>query len=558
MLVELSIANFAVIERTSISFGEGLNVLTGETGAGKSVVLHALEFILGRRAATHALRSGAESLEVSALFDLAAVPSEVIAALPDIATMNLPEDTDLLLSRTLTASGKNKVHINGRLGTVGLLEEIAGKLINICGQNQQMKLLDPGYHLALLDGYGDHGEILARYRDRFAAWTAARGALRGAEIRARTDAVRQAELEEIVRELSPLGLHPGLRADLEAEVRKQSHAESIIAGGQAIATMCSEEGGVVDQIGRIGAELQRVAQFDPELEELSRRFHGLRAELLEFEHDLAAHIRRVDVDERALELTRERLAEVARLERKYRTTDAGLVELLRDAEGKLGPGEVISVEKLEAEVERTKMGVEEVGRELSRSRERAAVRLAKDVRGELKEVAMEGASIEVRLTTEAEAGPTGLERVEIVIATNPGEPFKPLKLIASGGELSRLTLVLKKVLRDRSGVNILVFDEVDTGISGSVARAVGEKLRALSKDSQVLCITHLPQVASLADTHFLVTKTSGKRATSRIERIEDSKVVDEIARMLAGYNISSAARESARELLASKTTVLRT
>jgi DNA repair protein RecN (Recombination protein N) len=555
MLVELSISNFAVVERGSISFGEGLNVLTGETGAGKSVVLHALEFILGRRAATHAIRTGADSLEVSALFDLSQVPGDVVAALPDIAKGNFPADTELLLSRTLTAAGKNKVHINGRLGTVGLLEEIAGRLINICGQNQQLKLLDPSYHVSLLDGYAGHGELLGRYRERYAVWREATAALRGAEVRARTDAARQAELEELVRELSPLSLRPGLRSELEAEVKKQSHAENIIAGGQAIAEMCGAEGGALDHLARIAAELQRIAPFDVEIDDFNRRFQAIRTEFVEFEHDLSAHIRRVDVDEQALELTRGRLAEIARLERKYRTNDAGLSDLLRDAVEKLGPSETVSIERLEAAVAEARTGLFDVGRELTRSREKAAAKLAKDVRSELREVAMEGATLEVRLAAETEASPLGLERAEILIATNPGEPVKPLKLIASGGELSRLTLVLKKVLRDRSGVNILVFDEVDTGISGSVARAVGEKLKALSRDSQVLCITHLPQVASLADAHFLVTKSSGKRAVSRIERLEDSAVVDEIARMLAGYDISTAARESARELLASKTTV---
>jgi DNA repair protein RecN (Recombination protein N) len=561
MLVELSVHNFAIIEEAAVSFRPGLNVLSGETGAGKSVVLHALEFILGRRAATHAIRAGAEALEVSALFDLSAVPSEIVAALPDVARAGYPENPELLLSRTLTAAGKNKVHINGRLGTVGLLEEIAGRLINICGQNQQMRLLDPAYHLTLLDGYAGHGELVARYQTAHERWIAARDAVRGAEVRLQSDAERQARLEEIVRELSPLGLRPGLRSDLEAEVKRQSNAENIIAGGQTIAHLCSDEGGALDTLNRIGVEVQRLAVFDPDLDELSRRFHGIRAELSEFENDLGAHMRKVDIDERALELTRERLAEVARLERKYRTHDAGLEAMLKEAEAHLAPAEGVSVERLEAELAMALGAVEGVGRELTRSRERAAAKLARDVGGELAEVAMAGASIKVALHPEEIPGAGGLERAEIIIATNPGEPHKPLKLIASGGELSRLTLILKKVLRDRSGVNILVFDEVDTGISGSVARAVGEKLRELSRDSQVLCITHLPQVASLADAHFLVTKSApagkggAKRAISRVRLLEDGERVDEIARMLAGYDISAAAKESARELLASKTPV---
>jgi len=563
MLVELSVHNFAIIEQSAVSLRTGLNVLSGETGAGKSVALHALEFILGRRAATHAIRAGAESLEVSALFDLSAVPAEIVAALPDVARAGYPENAELLLSRTLTAAGKNKVHINGRLGTVGLLEEIAGRLINICGQNQQMRLLDPGYHVALLDGYAGHVELMARYRVAYERWIAARDAVRGAELRLRSDAERQSRLEEIVRDLAPLGLRAGLRGELEAEVKRQSNAENIIAGGQTIAHLCGEEGGALDILNRIGVETQRIAAFDPDLDDLARRFHGIRAELSEFEHDLGAHIRKIDIDEHALERTRERLAEVARLERKYRTSDAGLEAMLREAEAHLAPAEGGSVERLEAEAAAALGAFEGAGRELSRSRERAAVKLARDVGAELGEVAMAGASIKVALTPEEVPGPAGLERAEITIATNAGEPHKPLKLIASGGELSRLTLILKKVLRDRSGVNILVFDEVDTGISGSVARAVGEKLRELSKDSQVVCITHLPQVASLADAHFLVTKSSpsargaSKRAVSRVRLLEDGERVDEIARMLAGYDISAAARESARELLASKTPVVK-
>jgi DNA repair protein RecN (Recombination protein N) len=546
MLSELTITNFAIIERQSLSFHANFNVISGETGAGKSIILNALEFILGGKGSTSLIRSGADQMEVQALFDLTQIAPEIRADLPDI----VGEDDELVVSRTQPREGRGKVLINGRLGTVSLLEEIVRKLVNICSQHHQTKLLDPKYHVELLDGFAENGELLDKARQSYNAWYQAKQNLAALLKDESQGAERREELRVVVEELEAISnLGAGLRQRLESDIKRIGNSERLSQAGQRALHLISREDGLVSTLKEISGALSDMRRLDPGTSALVADFESARESLSESELSISRYVDSLDLDSSELERLREELSELARLERKYRLDDAGLSERLvkaKDELSRLGGG--VSSAKLEREVGTLEADVKRYGAELRRVREAAAKKLIDGVKRDLAELAMIGAAIDVRFTP-CEPTPIGTDKVEFLISTNKGEPFAPLGKIASGGELSRVMLVLKKILREQSGVNVLIFDEVDTGISGGVARSVGRMLKDISERSQVLCITHLPQVASLSDKHFLVQKEVGERALTVVKALNESEKVDEIARMLAGFKITDASRASARELI---------
>jgi DNA repair protein RecN (Recombination protein N) len=547
MLRDLHIRNVAIIEEQTISFGEGLNVISGETGSGKSIILSAIEFLLGGKPKNHLIRTGAEELEIQANFDLSALSESVRADLPDLA-----QGDELSLSRTFNRAGRGKVFMNGKLATVTLLTEVASKLINICGQNQHIRLLEPRYHLSLVDGFGAFKEELELYERLYREWKTLDEELKAREARIEKNALRQAELEFIAEELRNAQLVPGLREQLESQVKRLSRSEGAVGSARQVLDTIQAEGGLSDQMSSAWARVQELMKLDSEFEKSASGLKNARLELEAFEADLEKYSAGVEVDPETLEALRERLAEVARLERKYRTNDAGLLELFVRTEKELIELESDEgTEKLRAQVGEMLIAARTAADHITANRLKAGKRLAKEVEKELGELNMAGARLELRLE-KGELGPNGQDRGEIYLSTNKGEPPLELRRIASGGELSRIMLVLKKILKDRSGVNILVFDEVDSGVSGGVARAVGQKLKSLAQHSQVVCITHLAQVASLADVHFLVGKKTGKRTISVVKELSKEERVEEVARMLAGYEITAATRESARELVSSK------
>jgi DNA repair protein RecN (Recombination protein N) len=546
-LYDLHIQNVAIIEEQTVSFGPGLNVISGETGSGKSIILSAIEFLLGGKPKNHLIRAGSDELEIQASFDLRALPDSVRKELPDLAQVD-----ELALSRTYNTAGRGKVFMNGKLITVALLGEVTSKLVNICGQNQHIRLLDPRYHVELVDGFGGYTAFVERYSQLYKEWKKNDQELREREARIERNALRQAELEFIAEELRAANLVSGLREQLESEVKRLSRGEGVISSARQLLDAVRSDGGLSDQMSSVAGKLQDLVKVDPDVETIAESFRAARLELEAFESNLERYSEGVEVDPETLEVLRERLADVARLERKYRTNDQGLLELLEKTEKELS--ELSSDEgtaKLQARVAELLKSTEKAADELTEQRIKAGKRLAREVEKELSELNMIGAKLELRLER-GELGPLGRDNGEIYLSTNKGEPLLELRRIASGGELSRIMLVLKKILKDRSGVNILVFDEVDSGVSGGVARAVGQKLKQLAQHSQVICITHLAQVASLADRHYLVGKKVGKRTVSVVRELSKEERIEEIARMLAGYEVTAAARESARELVSSK------
>jgi DNA repair protein RecN (Recombination protein N) len=545
MLVELKIANFAIIEEQSVHFGPGLNVLSGETGAGKSIILSALELILGGRPRPHAVRHGADSLEVEALFDLTRVHERTVAELPDCA-----RGDELSIVRSVSASGRGRVYINGRIGTVALLEEIVSRLVNICGQSHHVRLLDPGYHLALLDSFAGNEDLVSEYGRAFGEYRALLERVQSREEDQRRLRARREDLLLTIKELSAVELTEGIRQSLEERVVRLANAERLLAGVQSAGEALTDDQGALNSLRSAIHQLSELGRLDPMLAPIIEQLSSCQVLIREGVRDIDSYAGSLEVDQQQLEQLREQLAEVARLERKYRTNDGGLVALLKEANEELLSLEDESrIELLQEKLRHSHAESQRLAQQLSARRNEAGKELASRIEQELVEVNMKGARLVVELSHLAELAASGSERGEFLLASNRGEALRPLRQIASGGELSRILLVCKKVLRDRSGVNVLVFDEVDTGISGSVARAVGLKLKALAQDSQVLCITHLPQVASLADTHLLVTKIEADRTRSVVRTLSREERITEIARMLAGAEITAAARESARELL---------
>ena len=549
MLTELTITNFAIIERQSVTFHGGFNVISGETGAGKSIILNALEFILGGKGSPSFIRSGTDHLEVQALFDLTVLPHAVRQELPDI----VGEDDELVVSRLLPREGRGKVLINGRLGTVALLEEIVRKLVNICSQHHQTKLLDSKYHLDLLDGFCDKPELVERMRKAHREWADAKSELTRVKEAFEQGAARREDLEHTRAELENLpNLRPGRRKELEGEIKRIGNFERLVALGQKLEDLLLGEEGIGIRLKEISAAMTEMSRLDPSIGSTQEDFENAKRALNHSEIAISRYVGSLEVDASTLETLREELSEMARLERKYRVDDAGLCALKERVKRELsqlfgGQG----FRELELTVGRLHDIAMTLGRELRKVRQKGAEELCKAVSGDLKELNMRDASLKVQFT-DIEPSSLGIEKTEFLISSNKGEPHGALIQIASGGELSRVMLVLKKLLRERSGINVLIFDEVDAGVSGGVARSVGLMLKEISKQSQVVCITHLPQVASLSDRHILVNKEVGERAVTVVRVLSEEEKVDEIARMLAGYKITETSRASARELISGR------
>jgi DNA repair protein RecN (Recombination protein N) len=549
MLTELTITNFAIIERQSVTFHGGFNVISGETGAGKSIILNALEFILGGKGSPSLIRSGADHLEVQALFDLTVLPQAVRQELPEI----VGEGDELVVSRLLPREGRGKVLINGRLGTVALLEEIVRKLVNICSQHHQTKLLDAKYHLDLLDGFCDKPELVEKMKKAHRDWADAKSELTRVKEAFEQGAARREDLEHTSAELENLSnLKPGRRKELEGEIKRIGNFERLVTLGQKLEDLLSGEEGVGIRLKEISAAMTEMSRLDPSIGATQEDFENAKRALNHSEIAIARYVGSLEVDASTLETLREELSEIARLERKYRVDDAGLCALKERVKrelSQLSGGE--GFRELERTVARLHDVAVTIGKELRKVRQKGAEELCKAVSVDLKELNMRDASLKVQFT-DIEPSSLGIDKTEFLISSNKGEPHGALIQIASGGELSRVMLVLKKLLRERSGVNVLIFDEVDAGVSGGVARSVGLMLKEISKQSQVVCITHLPQVASLSDRHILVNKEVGERAVTVVRVLSEEEKVDEIARMLAGYKITETSRASARELISGR------
>jgi DNA repair protein RecN (Recombination protein N) len=548
VLLELRVENLLLIERAELALAPGLNVLTGETGAGKTVLAHALDLLLGGRARAGIVRPGASEAYVEGVFEL---PEALRGELGE----RLPADAEeVVLARRVSAEGRTRAYLCGRSAAVGDLREVAAALLSFYGQHEHRKLMLASAQLEMLDGFcgADH---LAR-RGAFGATHARVRELERAleELRERAGA-RERELDLLAFELAEIeAADPSEDEDAElvAARDRMRHLEALRAAalGAAQAAEPDEGEGAVALLAAGGAGLDSVDGVDGALDALAERWRSLSYEAADLAGELRRYAEGLEGDPAALEAAEERLAVLDRLKRKHGgTIDAVLAhaERCRERRDELEGAEV-ALERGSAELEEARAELERAASELRAARTDAAPRLAAAVRERLAELAMQGASFDIALE-EREPGPSGADTVEFLIAPNPGVPAAPLREIASGGELSRVMLALLGVAHGGADAT-LVFDEVDAGVGGHTARAVGAQLLALAEGRQIVCITHLPQIASLAARHFCIEKdTDAEPARTTVRELGSSEVVGELVRMLGADADDAGARRHARELL---------
>ncbi len=561
MLHELRVENLLLMERAELRLVPGLNMLTGETGAGKTLLAHALDLLLGGRARRGIVRPGAEEAYVEGVFS---VP-------PALAGSDrLPTGAEeIVLARRVWPDGRTRAYVCGRSATVADLQELGSGLLSFYGQHEHRKLMLSTAQLDLLDAYCGTGALELRTQLR-AAYETARGAERRAAELSELAGARERELDLVRFELDEIDAAAPSeeeQAQLEAERERLRHLEALQAAAAAGAEAIAPEagGGVGEVLALAAQQLEHAAGIDPVLGALSERVQALRYEAEDVGGELRGYLLGLSGDSgdnaaagSRLEDVEERLALLARLERKHGGT---IAEVMAHAERCRARREELehadqALEESEGVLQAARTALDGLAARLGRERGRAAPELARAVRERLAELAMPDAAFEIELTPRSDGcGPRGGDAIEMLIAPNAGGTLGPLREVASGGELSRVMLALLSVAQGEAAPAgdsraLLVFDEIDAGIGGHTARAVGEHLRALSEGRQVLCITHLPQVAALADRHFTIVKNASiKPATTTVTTLDGDEVVGELVRMLGGDRGDSAAGEHARELL---------
>ncbi len=558
MLRELRIENLLLIEKAELRLGEGLNSITGETGAGKTVLAHSLDLLMGGKARPQIVRPGAKEAWVEGVFDL---PPRLLQE-PEMAELaeRFPEEaSEIVLGRRVSANGRTSAFVAGRAASAADLKLLGGRLAAFYGQHEHRKLAISSAQMEVLDGFAgaDHLELRRRYREAHAECTRL-----GAELAAlrEHDGSRERDLDLYRYELSEIeAVAPDAveEAELLAKRERLRHAEGLreAAAGARLSTVGAEEdgGGAVSALAQAEALLQGVSGVDTGLDAISERLSGLAMELGDIASELRNYLDGIDADPGRLAAVEERLDAIDRLKRKHGGNVESVLAHAERCRAEIGRLENVEGRGAEAEVALAEAEArrEELGRGLSKGRADATRPLQKRVAEELERLAMPGATLEVILEPHPDGfGPSGREAVELRLSPNPGIEPAPLRDAASGGELSRVMLALTGLGRG-AGAATLVFDEIDAGIGGNTARVVGERLRDLAAGRQVVCITHLPQVASLAATHFRLEKdVVGGRATATVERLDGEGVVAEIRRMLGGESSDEAATRHARELLA--------
>lgn len=563
MLRELRIKDYALIEELSIRFGQGLNVLTGSTGAGKSIIVGAIGLLLGERAERTQIRSGAASARVEGLFELAA-GERINELLPQLGVET--EDGELILSREIFPQGSGHCYANGRLVTLFTLRRIGDLLVDLHGPHQHQSLLRRDSHLDLLDGFGGLWPLRKRTES---AYKTLKEEINQRErlIKAEEEAEEKRELYSFqLREIERVNPQPGEEEKLEEERRVLEHAETLRGSiSAAIDLLYQASGSALENIQLTERELEKAAKIDHKLEKLIEELRETSIKVAEYHHFLTSHLGRIESNPQRLEEVTERLLTLKGLQKRF----GGSIEAVLQYKTKLKEA-LGAAEDLESALRTSGRRISQLKGDysslcllLSRKRKKAAERLEKRIEGELTPLGMEKVRFEVRLTpSEAVDGliemegkryagtERGMEGAEFYISPNPGEELKPLTKIASLGEASRIMLALKAILAKADQIPVLVFDEIDVGIGGEVAHQVGERMRLLASSHQVICITHLQQIASQAHHHYKVEKsTKGKRVETKIHKLTREEKVEEIARMLAGKRISPAALEQAQELI---------
>jgi DNA repair protein RecN (Recombination protein N) len=560
VLAQLTVRNVVLIERLALELAPGFNVVTGETGAGKSMVVDALSLALGGRARPDLVRAGATEAEVEALFEL---PSEA-RVVSKLEAAGIPAERELVVRRVVQAEGRSRAYVNGRLCTAAQLAEVAADLCDIASQHESVSLTDPSTHVEYLDAFGKLEADRAHLAELVDALAEVTRELETASTQERGRAEREDFLRWQLREIDELDPRDGEETELEHERGRLRHAEKLQAATRRAAERLYEgESTICDELGRLGAELDQAAGIDGSLTPLARAVESARAELSDAARALARYAEGVEASPERLAEVEERAFRLQKLLRKHGPATSDLLAHRSSVARELASLASASdrVADLEAEKARRVSEAGAVARALSRKRKDAAERLAESIGRELSQLGMGRARVVVEVTPAGSASDAllvdgarltrvGIDHVEFLIAPNRGEEPRALRKIASGGELSRALLALKRVLADQGPAATFVFDEVDAGVGGAIAEVIGRSIADIARHRQVICITHLPQIAALADAHFVVDKQEARgRTSTSVRRLDRSQRVEEIARMLGGIKVGDAARKAAAEML---------
>jgi len=554
MLVELSIKDFAIIDSLTVSFDGGLNIFTGETGAGKSIIMDAISLILGDRATSDIIRTASEEAQVEAMFDVSGY-----AGVEKVLTeAGIPFAGELIIKRVVQRAGRNRVYINGSLATIVTLTEVGRLLIDIYGQSEHQSLTRPDEHIEILDSFAGLGSMRAYMAESYRQYVSIKKELDALTADSKSSADKKEFLEYQAKEISDSALSEGEEEELKRLKEKLAHSEKIKSiTEEAEKLLYSDSGSAVERLGSAVKGLREIASLDDKLAEAARAVEESLYAVEDAASFLRSYSESVEADPDGLEHVAARLDLISRLKKKYGGTVADILRKKSEIEAELS-GLADYEQRLATLEARKKSAAEkavEAAASLTEARAAATAELERRVEEEIGGLGMKGAVFEVSMDTEMDAegrarfGEKGADRVAFFIATNKGEGLKPLARVASGGELSRIMLAIKSVTA-AGRVPTLIFDEIDTGVGGAMAQVVGLKLKEVAGANQVLCITHSAQIAAFADRHFGVEKnTAGARTTTSVRRLDDAGSLEQLSRMLGGMKVTDITRQHATELL---------
>lgn len=550
MLRELYIENLAVIEKASIDFCENFNVFTGETGAGKSILINGINAVLGQRIQKDIVRSGEKKANVTAVFYKLSREARAILEENGIET----EDGELMISREIRSDGGSVARINSRPVNVSLLRELGQTLVNIHGQHDNQILMSPEKHIGILDDYADLNEETARYREEFHKLQSMARKLKELKNNDTKKVFRINELQEIISEIDSLDIKPNEDEEIEKELDISKNAVIIseaIFKARALLKGTDDEVGSALMVTDAANELMPQTDIMSELSPLVERLESAAIELDDIALELSSAADKLDVDPKRYEYLNERFSQLRRIKKKYGPELDDVIKLLESSKAELDTllNSEQDINGLEALMKEQLSGVTQMAKDISSKRKAAAERFTSQVVGELEFLNMPNVKIVVSQQT-GKLTINGLDTIEFLISANLGEEPKPIAKIASGGELSRIMLALKSVIAEKDSIDTLIFDEIDTGVSGRAAQKIGHKLREISRSRQVICVTHLSQIAVMADEHLLIEKNEiyGRTVTS-VKPLDDEGRKLEIARIMGGDNIDELMLENAENLL---------
>ncbi len=551
MLRELHIKNIAVIEDITISFGNGFHVLTGETGAGKSILIDSINMALGGRTAKDLIRSGTDCATVDLVFELSPRVEKILF---DAGIES--EDGLLYISRQITADGKSRCRINGHLIPLTVLKDAAEVLLTIHGQHDNQSILSPKSHIYFVDGYGTYDELLTKYQEQYKLVQKIKTEL--AQLMTNeSEKMRRVELLEYqIQEISSANIRIGEETELEERREYLSNIEQIVENsGKAYNFLYGDETGesAYDRIAAATRTLDGIYTYDPKLASFHETLTSVLADVEDITHELKLYLDGVDYEHGELDFIEERLQTIFHLKRKYGGSEEEILSFLASIQQELSNIENCDAiqQKLTVDLEKESETLLQLATQLSQKRREAAIKLQTSIMQELCDLDMQKMRFSVSVhPLNDEFTPLGIDRVEFLISSNPGEELKPLSKIASGGEMSRIMLAMKSVLAENDMVETLIFDEIDTGASGRAAQKIAEKICMLAKEHQILCITHLAQIASMADTHFLIEKNSDDMHTkTTVTPLDDADRKQELARIIGGVKITDLTLQAAQEML---------